>query len=155
MELHSTSFGDGQEIPQKYGKKSQNVSPQLSWTDAPAGTRSFAVSVRDNHPVARGYLHWLLAGIGGENTELAEDAAASGLPAGARELQPYAGPFPPSGTHEYEFTLYALDVDLSDPQATDDLGLAAGTSLQGFLQAVDGRVLDTALLRGTFTKARA
>ncbi|MGO4691627.1 YbhB/YbcL family Raf kinase inhibitor-like protein [Glaciibacter sp. 2TAF33] len=149
MEFHSASFGDNQEIPQKYGKKSQNVSPQLSWTDAPAGTRSFAVSVTDNHPVARGYLHWLLAGIDGNSSELAEGASASGLPAPARELEPYAGPFPPAGTHEYEFALYALDLD-----ASDALDLPAGTSLEHFLRGAAGHVLDTAVLRGTFTKAR-
>jgi Raf kinase inhibitor-like YbhB/YbcL family protein len=157
MELHSTSFGDGQEIPQKHGKKAQNVSPELSWTGAPTGTRSFAVSMRDNDPVARGYLHWLLVGIRPDSAELAEDSSRNGLPVGARELEPYAGPFPPSGTHEYEFTLYALDLDLSDPDApgVESLGLTGGMSLERFVQKMEGHVLATAGLLGTFPKVRA
>jgi Raf kinase inhibitor-like YbhB/YbcL family protein len=146
MELHSSSFAHGQEIPQRHGKKVQNVSPQLSWTGAPPGTRSFAVSVKDNHPVAWGYLHWLLIGIPGSLSSL-DEGAASGLPAGARELVPYAGPFPPSGTHEYEFTLYSLD--------TEALDLRPGSTLEQFSRAAAGHLLDTATLRGTFTRAQS
>jgi Raf kinase inhibitor-like YbhB/YbcL family protein len=146
MELHSSSFARGQEIPQRHGKKVHNVSPQLSWTGAPPGTRSFAVSVKDNHPVARGYLHWLLIGIPGSLSSLDEGAAAR-LPGGARELVPYAGPFPPTGTHEYEFTLYALD--------TEALDLRPGSTLEHFSGAAAGHVLDTATLRGIFTRARS
>jgi phosphatidylethanolamine-binding protein (PEBP) family uncharacterized protein len=52
MILRSSDFKDQQEIPQRHGKKIENVSPQLSWEDAPTETRSFALSVVDRHPVA-------------------------------------------------------------------------------------------------------
>jgi Raf kinase inhibitor-like YbhB/YbcL family protein len=146
MKLHSTSFGHGREIPQKYGMKIENVSPQLSWEDAPPGTKSFALSVVDNHPVARRYLHWLVADIDAGVTTLAEGAAERGLPDGARELKEYAGPFPPSGTHEYEFTLYALDRETT--------GLPAKATLDQFIAATTGDVLATATLLGNFTKVR-
>ncbi len=143
MELHSSSFKDGGEIAEKHGKKFENVSPQLSWSDLPSGTQSLAIAMIDLHPIARGYVHWVVTGIEADVTSLDEGAAATGMPAGSRELEPYAGPFPPSGTHEYEFTLYALD---AEPP------LAAGATLRQFLEAVEGSILATARLTGTFTR---
>jgi phosphatidylethanolamine-binding protein (PEBP) family uncharacterized protein len=55
MVLSSSNFKDGQEIPQRHGKKTKNVSPQLSWRGAPRNSRSFALSMVDTHPVAGGY----------------------------------------------------------------------------------------------------
>ncbi len=111
MQLTSTCFIPGGELAQRYGKRSENISPQLSWDGVPDGTRSFALSFVDVHPIARGFVHWLLVDLDSATRELPEGAAGGGLPRGARELVPYAGPFPPSGTHEYVFTLYALSED--------------------------------------------
>ncbi len=108
--LTSPAFDDGQEMAQKFGKKAQNVSPPLAWEDAPDGTKGFAIALVDRHPVADNYVHWLLDGIDPHRRSLEEGAAGGpGGLAGARELKPYVGPFPPSGTHDYEFTIYALD----------------------------------------------
>ncbi|XAS67733.1 YbhB/YbcL family Raf kinase inhibitor-like protein [Micrococcaceae bacterium Sec5.7] len=145
MELLSTSFDYGQEIPQRYGKKIENVSPQLFWEGVPRQTKSFALSLVDNHPVARKYVHWLVVDIGADVTMLAKGAAGRGLLGGGREVEAYAGPFPPSGTHEYEFTLYALGVETLD--------LPAKATLDRFVQATEGDVLAAATLLGTFTKA--
>ncbi len=111
MELTSTSFDPRGELAQRYGKRAENISPQLAWHDLPDGTRSFALSFVDLHPVARGYVHWLVVDLDPITRELPEGAAGGGLPRPARELVPYAGPFPPSGTHDYVFTLYALSDD--------------------------------------------
>ncbi|TXN29906.1 YbhB/YbcL family Raf kinase inhibitor-like protein [Lacisediminihabitans profunda] len=146
MRLQSTSFGHGEEIPQRHGKKIRNVSPQLAWDGAPAETRSLALSLVDNDPVARRYLHWLVSDLNPAVTSFEEGAAARGLPGGARELTDYAGPFPPSGTHEYDFTLYALDIETT--------GLSVGCTLDQFSRAIAGHVLATASLVGTFTKKR-
>jgi phosphatidylethanolamine-binding protein (PEBP) family uncharacterized protein len=62
------------------------------------------------------------------------------------EIKPYAGPFPPSGTHDYEFTLYAL--------RTDTLGVRPGATWQEFRRAAEQNSLATATLIGTFTKIR-
>jgi Raf kinase inhibitor-like YbhB/YbcL family protein len=102
MILRSSDFKDQQEIPQRHGKKIENVSPQLSWEDAPTETRSFALSVVDRHPVAGNYVHWLVVGIDADLRSLKTDAARAAMPDGSREVKPYAGPFPPSGTHDYE-----------------------------------------------------
>ena len=143
--LSSPAFHDGQEMAQKYGKKVQNVSPPLEWEDAPQGTRSFALSFVDIHPVAKGYVHWLLADISPERSSLPE-GSAGGRNSGFTELKPYAGPFPPSGTHDYEFRLYAL--------RTDRLGVRSAATLEAFTQVAEQNSLATATLIGKFTKIR-
>lgn len=142
--LHSPAFDDGQEIAQKYGKKAENVSPPLDWEDAPAGTRSFVLSFVDLHPVARGYVHWLVADLSPQLSSLPEGAASK--PLGWTVIKPYVGPFPPSGTHDYEFTLYALRID--------SLGLQPGATLEAFRRAAEQSSLATATLMGKFTKIR-
>lgn len=144
MRLHSTSFSAGEEIPQRYGKRAENVSPHLAWDGPPTETRSYAVTVIDHHPVANEYVHWIIVDIPASVTELGEDAARAGLPSGAREVHAYEGPFPPSGTHEYDFMLYALDIEHteidSDADETD------------FLRATEGHVLASAQLLANFTR---
>jgi Raf kinase inhibitor-like YbhB/YbcL family protein len=147
MVLSSSAFEDAQEIPQRYGKKIDNVSPPLSWKAALTGTKLFALAVVDRHPVAGNYVHWLVVDIDAGVTSVGEAAAGAAMPAGSREVKPYAGPFPPSGTHDYEFTLYAL--------GTDRLELPKKVSLDAFTNAVEPHVLATAKLVGKFTKIRA
>jgi Raf kinase inhibitor-like YbhB/YbcL family protein len=143
LRLTSPAFEDGREIAQKFGKRAQNVSPPLQWDGVPDRTRSFALTVVDLHPVARGYVHWLVADLSPQLTSLPEGAAAERNP-GVTEIKPYAGPFPPSGTHDYEFTLYAL--------RTDRLGVRPGATLEEFRQAAEQNSLATATLIGKFTK---
>lgn len=144
MRLQSTSFKAGQEIPQRYGKRAENVSPHLAWDGPPTETRSYALTVIDHHPVANEYLHWLVVDIPATVTELEENAARQGLPSGVREVHPYEGPFPPSGTHEYDFMLYALDVETVD--------IPAGAGAEDFLRATEGHVLAAAQLLANFTR---
>jgi Raf kinase inhibitor-like YbhB/YbcL family protein len=99
----------------------------------------------DIHPVARGYVHWLIADIGPQLSSLPEGAPSSNGP-GFIEIKPYAGPFPPSGTHDYELTLYALQ--------TDRLDVKRGATLQEFRQAAEHNSLGTATLIGKFSKIR-
>jgi len=143
--VQSTAFESGQEMAQKYGKKIQNVSPPLEWEGTPDGTRSFAVACVDIHPVARDYVHWLVGDISPQLNSLLE-GAGGGRNSGFVEVKPYVGPFPPSGTHDYEFTLYAL--------RTDRLGVGPGVTLQQFRQAAEQNSLATATLIGKFTKIR-
>ena len=145
MLVQSPGFEAGQEMPQKFGKKAQNVSPPLEWDDAPEGTKSFALAFVDLHPIARDYLHWLVADISPKLNSLPE-GAGGGRSSGFLDVEPYVGPFPPSGTHDYEFTLYAL--------STDTLGVRPGATLQQFRQAAEQNSVATATLIGRFTKIR-
>lgn len=107
--------------------KGGNRSPQLSWHDAPPGTRSFAVTVFDEDAPGRGWWHWAVAGIPASVASLPENASFSGFLSklGAVEarndfdIDGYGGPCPPPGKpHRYVVTVYAL--------STADLRLAQG-----------------------------
>ncbi|MCC6984073.1 MAG: YbhB/YbcL family Raf kinase inhibitor-like protein [Bauldia sp.] len=144
MRLVSSSFEHSAEMAQKHGKRFDNISPALSWSDAPAGTLSFALSMIDRYPAVDGFVHWLVADLAPDLTSLPEGAGDGSMPAPAREIEPYAGPYPPSDTHPYEFTLYAL--------GTERLGIREGASLRQFENALAPVTLATATLVGTFTK---
>jgi Raf kinase inhibitor-like YbhB/YbcL family protein len=141
--LQSPAFENGQEMAQKYGKRAQNISPPLEWDGAPEGTRSFALAFVDIHPVARDYVHWLVGDISPQLNSLPE-GAGGGRNSGFVEVKPYVGPFPPSGTHDYQFTLYAL--------RTERLGVRPGATLLQFSRAAEQNSLGTVTLIGKFTK---
>ncbi len=92
----------------------QNIAPALSWSGAPAGTKSFILTFIDTSVLPSGWSHWLVLNIPASVTSLPSGGA---LPAGAAGLTSnfgaatYSGPCPPAGTgvHHYEFTIYALD----------------------------------------------
>ena len=107
--LSSLAFGDRELMPRKFSCDGSEVSPPLSWSGAPDGTRSFALIVED--PDAGGFVHWVVAGIPGESERLDEGASGSdGLVEGRNSFGKtgWGGPCPPSGEHRYVFTLYAL-----------------------------------------------
>jgi Raf kinase inhibitor-like YbhB/YbcL family protein len=123
------TFADAQ-VLNGFGCTGANQSPGLSWTEVPAGTQSFALTMFDpDAPTGSGWWHWIVVNIPASATTL--PAGASGnqarMPAGAQETRTdfgkpgYGGPCPPPGApHRYVFTLYALKVpklDL-DPQAS-------------------------------------
>jgi Raf kinase inhibitor-like YbhB/YbcL family protein len=145
FKLTSPAFDDGQEMAQKYGKKIQNVSPALEWDEVPEGTRSFALEFVDVHPIARDFVHWLVADVGPQIRSIPEGAAGR-TSSGFTEIKPYEGPFPPSGTHDYQFTLYAL--------STDSLDVRPGAKLQEFRKAAEQNLLSKTALIGKFTKIR-
>jgi len=153
MKLTSTAFTDGGKIPVPHvmpGAGGKNISLPLTWTGAPAGAKSFALSIVDPHPVARNWVHWLVVNIPPEVHALAPGASRSQMPAGALELQNsfgdpgYGGPQPPKGTgdHPYVTTLYALSVP--------HLDLGGHPALAGFQKALEGKILASASITGYF-----
>jgi Raf kinase inhibitor-like YbhB/YbcL family protein len=153
MKLSSTAFSDGGKIPVLYVMPpagGKNVSLPLSWSDPPPGTKSFALSIVDPHPVARNWVHWLVINIPPDVQSLAEGASGKKMPSGARELNSsfgdpsYGGPQPPKGTgdHPYVVTFSALN--------TPRLDLGRATSLAAFQKALEGKVLASASITGYF-----
>jgi Raf kinase inhibitor-like YbhB/YbcL family protein len=130
--ITSSSFksGGNVETPQVFNQddcKGGNRSPQLTWHDAPSGTRSFAVTMFDQDAPGRGWWHWAVAGITAPVSSFPENARSSGFltKLGAVEARNdfdtdgYGGPCPPPGKpHRYIVTVYAL--------GTSDLRLAQG-----------------------------
>ncbi|MGZ3408798.1 MAG: YbhB/YbcL family Raf kinase inhibitor-like protein [Xanthobacteraceae bacterium] len=127
MTLTSTSFKDGQKLDTKYGGNlsrfpgcvGQNISPQLSWSNAPEGTKSFAILFRDPEALApAGVVHWLAYGIPANVTSFAEGdlAKESDKFVGGKSTMgvgTYVGPCPPAGigAHHYTFVLMATDLE--------------------------------------------
>ena len=153
MKLTSPAFTDGGKIPLPHvmpGAGGKNVSLPLNWSDAPAGVKSFALSMVDPHPVARNWVHWLAAGIPPEVNSLAADASGKHMPPGAQEFQNsfgapgYGGPQPPPGTgdHPYVVTICALSVPRLD--------LGGHPTLASFQKALEGKILASATITGYF-----
>jgi Raf kinase inhibitor-like YbhB/YbcL family protein len=144
MKLKSKDFVDNGSIPSEFTCDGRNISPQLSWEDVPEGTKSFALSVTD--PDAYGnWVHWFVHDISKESRELEQ----GGLPEGAKEVEndfgkkPYGGPCPPSGTHRYVFTIYALDAAHIE-----------NLSKHNFLEKVKKHSIKKAVLTGLYNRRR-
>ncbi|RZQ61419.1 YbhB/YbcL family Raf kinase inhibitor-like protein [Amycolatopsis suaedae] len=130
-----------------------DVSPQLSWTGAPEGTKSYAVTAYDpDAPTGSGFWHWAVADIPATVTGLpagAGDATGSGLPEGAFQLPNdarearFVGAAPPAGhgRHRYLFVVHALDV------ATIGVPADATPAYLGF--TIAGHILGRAVLTAT------
>lgn len=153
MEIASSAFKDKGKIPIQYvmpGAGGNNISLPLSWKNVPTGTKSFALSIVDPHPVAQNWVHWFVINIPKEATGLEEGASGKKMPKGSVELKSsfgsigYGGPQPPpgSGDHPYVVTIYALSVEKLD--------LTLNTTLAGFKKAIEGKVIESASITGMF-----
>ncbi len=148
--LSTKSFAPGGEIPRKYTCEGDDLSPELSWSEPPRGTQSFALIADDPDAPSGTFTHWVLYGLRAETRRLAEGASRGQLPAGASQGRNdfgktgYGGPCPPPGKpHRYFFKLYALDANL---------GLKPGASKQQLEQAMKGHVLAQSEVVGTFKR---
>ncbi|MGH7532735.1 MAG: YbhB/YbcL family Raf kinase inhibitor-like protein, partial [Gemmatimonadales bacterium] len=111
------------------GCTGHNVSPALAWRGAPAGTKSFAITMYDpDAPTGSGWWHWVIYNIPAATTSLPAGAGEAGkalLANGAAQgntdfgVPGYGGACPPPGDtpHHYRITVYALDVDKLDVPA--------------------------------------
>jgi len=133
----STGFKDGGALPDAQVQARGNRSPQLSWSGAPEGAKSFAVTCYDpDAPTGSGFWHWTVANIPADVTELAEGASSAGLPTGAVEGRTdfgepgFGGAAPPPGhgPHRYIFTVFAFDTDRLDV-TPEDSGAVFGFNL--------------------------
>ena len=143
LRLSSPAFADGAAIPAMYTCRGSDVSPPLAWTGIPTGTVELALVMRDLDPQAEGFVHWVVAGMAPSVGGLAEATAPPGVQAENDFGRPgWAGPCPPSGTHNYEIRLYAL----AEPS-----GVTEGMAGEQAAQAVESRsAYMTSVLSGSF-----
>ncbi|GAA1241294.1 YbhB/YbcL family Raf kinase inhibitor-like protein [Kitasatospora nipponensis] len=147
----STDVPDGGTLAESQVLAGGNVSPQLSWSDFPAETRSFAVTCFDpDAPTGSGWWHWVLFDLPVDTTELPTGAGSGdfeGLPAGAVHARNdygtknFGGAAPPPGhgPHRYVFTVHALSVEKLGLDADTSPAAIGGTL--GFLAVGRGTVM--------------
>ena len=155
LTVRSESFVDGGTIGLDFVSREaggKNRSPQLSWSGAPPGTKSFVITCFDpDAPTGSGYWHWLVWGIPASITALDAGAGTGHAPAGSQSgftdaaTTSYEGPDPPKGDgqHRYVFTVYALDVDTL-PHASEK------TTGAGVVFRMRGHLLASGSLTGRF-----
>jgi hypothetical protein len=149
--ISSTSFQNGGQIPRQFTCDGEDVSPQLSWTDAPPSTKSFALIADDPDAPVGTWTHWVIFDLPVQTTSLPQGVPkADDVPGGGRQGRNdfrkvgYGGPCPPPGKpHRYFFKLYAMD---------RMLGLKPGSSKQEVEQAMQGHILGNAELMGRYQR---
>lgn len=149
MEISSEAFGGGEEILEIYTGVAEDLSPPLSWKDAPEGTKTFALIMDDPDAPAGIWVHWVIYNIPAYEKNLKQgipksNRLADGSMQGMNSFRKigYGGPNPPPGpAHRYIFKLYALDTALN---------LSPGASKEEVESAMKGHVLAEAQLTGMF-----
>ncbi|GAA1909723.1 YbhB/YbcL family Raf kinase inhibitor-like protein [Nocardioides lentus] len=152
FEVTSTDVADGQPLaPAQVAGEDGNVSPQLSWSGAPEGTKSFVVSCFDpDAPTPSGFWHWGLVDIPADVTSLETGAASGQLPAGAFQLRNdggehgFMGAAPPEGdqVHRYYFVVHAV--------GEEKLGIDESASFAVMSFNLAFKTLGRAILTGTY-----
>ena len=143
IRVTSTTFPSDGMIPAKVAFApcgGQNVSPQLSWSGFPPGTKSFALICFDpDAPTGSGFYHWVVANIPGSVTSIAEGSLPAGVIQGSTDYgeSKYGGPCPPTGDppHRYHFTIYALDIPAIDSAGPSMTGARLVFAMRGHLLA--------------------
>jgi Raf kinase inhibitor-like YbhB/YbcL family protein len=145
IQVTSTAFSEGGNIPRKYTCDDINVSPQLSWTGVPQGTKSLALIADDPDAPAGTWVHWVLFNLSPELGGLDEGAMGLGVN-GKNDFRKlgYGGPCPPKGSaHRYYFKLYALDTILN---------LKEGATKADVEKAMKGHVLAWGQVMGKYSR---
>jgi len=158
IQLTSSAFANGQPIPTKYTGEGADVSPPLSWSGLPEGTKELALICDDpDAPTAEPWVHWVIYKIPAEATGLPEGVAKSARlkePEGALQGKnswpsgqtiAYRGPMPPPGPgpHRYFFKLYALNTALN---------VEPGLSKKELLAEMQGAVIGEGEWMGTYER---
>lgn len=150
LALSSGSFPNGGSIPKKFTCDGAEVSPELSWTNPPAGTESFALIADDPDAPVGTWTHWVIFDLPPTTRSLPEGVSQlmDQLPDGGRQglndfgKIGYGGPCPPPGKpHRYFFKVYALG---------SKLGLKPGSTRARLEQAMQSHVLDEADWMGKY-----
>ena len=151
MKLTSSDFQAGGVNPIQFTCEGDDISPELSWRDAPSETETFVLTLRD--PDARkpgGFTHWVVynipASVGHIKRNVAKQLVISGLGLQGKNDSGevgYMGPCPPSGRHRYFAQLFALDTELK---------LKAGASHEEVRSAMEKHIVGKTELMVTYEK---
>ena len=144
MKLASSAFAEGRSIPERFTCEGDDVSPALAWAEVPSGTKGFALICDDPDAPGRTWVHWVVWGIPTGTTSLPEGFGGAHQGINDFRRTGYGGPCPPPGKpHRYFFKLYALQ---------EPVELAPRASKSDLERVMEGKVLATATLMGTFAR---
>lgn len=145
LTLESPHFSPNSKIPMGFTCEGPNDVPNLIWHNPPAGTQSFALIVDDPDAPMGTWDHWVLFNIPADVLEIKSNQPPNGAVVGKNSWgnNKYEGPCPPSGTHRYYFSLYALD---------SKLDLSSSATKKEVLEALKAHLLEKAELMGTYQK---
>jgi len=142
----STAFADGDGVPLKYTCDGDDVSPPLAWSGVPSSATAVALVVDDPDAPHGTFTHWVVVDLPASATGLEEAAAPGGVQAkNSADQASWSGPCPPSGTHHYRFTVYAL---------SDATGLADGAGLDEALRSIEDLTISWGRLTGTYARSQ-
>lgn len=155
MQLTSPIFNEGENIPSRYTCDGKNINPPLNIIDAPEGVESFVLIVDDPDATHGDWVHWLVWNIAPTTVSIGENSVPQGAVQGMTDFknQSYGGPCPPasperkrgepSGTHRYQFKLYAIDtmLDIDETSTKKDVE-----------KTMENHIISTAMLIGLYAR---
>ncbi|MCD6010974.1 MAG: Phospholipid-binding protein [Flavipsychrobacter sp.] len=143
--ITSSAFRHNLPIPTKYSCEGENINPPLDISGIPEGTQSVALIMHDpDAPMKGGFTHWVMWNIK-PNAHISEKYNGAEMGMNSARKIGYIGMCPPTGTHHYHFTVYALDTKLSLTAQTDKAGLE---------EAMKGHILAESTLTGLYKKTK-
>ena len=144
LKITSSAFSNNGNIPVKYTCEGEQVSPPLSISGIPSGTKSIAIIVHDpDAPMKGGFTHWIVWNIEASTINIPEGFKGAEQGLNGAQKTGYFGMCPPSGIHHYHFMVYALDSRL-------DIGKRARRSELD--KAMKGHILAQGDLVGLYKK---
>lgn len=147
MKLNSPAFENNGKMPERFGGANKNINPPLKFEDVPENAETLALIMDDPDAepvVGHPFDHWILYNIPSTVSIIGEDSVPPEALLGENDAgqNRYYGPKPPDQEHTYIFKLYALDAELD---------LEEGASKEEVQEAMEGHVIEEAILKGNFS----
>jgi Raf kinase inhibitor-like YbhB/YbcL family protein len=144
MKVYSTAFSHNGHIPPRYTCEGENINPPLEIGNIPEEAKTLAIIVEDHDASKSNFVHWLVWNIS-PNEAIAEKSNPGISGTNDFGKTGYGGPCPPSGSHRYFFTVFALDIGLD---------LLIGADKNDLMDAMRGHIVDKAELMGHYQKRK-
>lgn len=144
MKISSPAFTENQPIPAQFTCDGEGINPPLQFSEIPQRAQSLTLILDDPDSPSGIFTHWILYNLDPKVTDIAPNSLPTGSEQGRNTYGnlEYGGPCPHQGRHRYVFILYALDTKLS----------IKAPNRQMLEEALDGHVLETAQLIGTYER---
>jgi Raf kinase inhibitor-like YbhB/YbcL family protein len=149
FDVSSPAFADGAAIPVEYTCDGENRPVPVSWSGAPGETASYVLIMDDPDAGDEPYVHWVMYDIPNNSLGFESVSRDGRLPNGAAQGVNsggeigYTGPCPPSGTHTYVITVYALDTVLD---------LEPGADREIIDEAIAPSIIAEGAVTGTYSR---